>query len=203
MNKYNMVVEEEVMDAISKYDTLSGNIKEDSVYGGYDGVIDSYDNQAPKPTYDKYDFIDDGTAIDIIRFACKSRLVTDGYVLLFMNRAGEFYQITTNSIQLPDSSCMFEQKLKWLKATDSEVVFINVEGESTAIACDIEATQGQLEICLDSLFDKSLEDGRPLNENDQNFYKFPGTKTYMWSDGDHLYVKLASNKQLYQVDGHV
>ena len=203
MNKYNMVVEEEVMDAISKYDALSGNIKEDSVYGGYDGVIDQYDNQAPKPQYDKYDFIDDGTAIDLIRFACGSRLVTDGYALIFMNKAGEFYQITTNSIKLPDYSCMFEQNLKWLKATDSEVVFINVEGESTAIVCDIEATQGQLEICLDSLFDKSLNDGKPLNCNDQNFYKFAGTRTYMWSDGDHLYVKLASNKELYQIDGHL
>ena len=102
---------------------------------------------------------------------------------------------------LVDHSCMFEQNLRWLKATDSEVVFINVEGESTAIVCDIEATQGQLELCLNSLFDKSLDDGKPLNKNAQNFYKFKGTKTYMWSDGDHLYIKLASNKQLYQVDG--
>ena len=46
---------------------------------------------APKPTYDKYDFIDDGTAVDLIRFSCGSRLVTDGYVLLFMNRDGDFY----------------------------------------------------------------------------------------------------------------
>ena len=61
---------------------------------------------------------------------------------------------------------MFEQNLRWLKATDSEVVFINVEGESTAIVCDIQATKGQLEFCLNSLFDKSLDDGEPLNKND-------------------------------------
>lgn len=35
---------------------------------------------------------------------------------------------------------MFEQQLRWLKATDSEVVFVNIEGESHAIAVDIEAT---------------------------------------------------------------
>lgn len=46
---------------------------------------------APKPTYTKYDFIDDGTAIDLIRFAAGSRVVTNGYDLLFMNSSGEFY----------------------------------------------------------------------------------------------------------------
>lgn len=25
----------------------------------------------------------------------------------------------------------------------------------------------------------------------------------MWSDGKHLFVKLASNKQLYQIDGYI
>ena len=224
MNKYDMLIDDQVAEAVSKYDQLtsyvisssveglstmydniisSREVKEDSVYGGYDGVIDQYDKQAPTPYYEKYDFIDDGTAVDLIRFASGSRLVTDGYVLIFMNRHGDFYQITTNSFNLPNNSCIFEQNLRWLKATDSEVVFVNVEGESTAIACDIVATQGQLEFCLNSLFDKSLDDGKPLNENDQNYYKFKGTRTYMWSDGDHLYVKLASNHQLYQIDGKI
>ncbi|MBP5784563.1 MAG: hypothetical protein J6W16_03140, partial [Methanobrevibacter sp.] len=67
------------------------DVKEDSAYGGYDGVIDQYDHMAPTPYYEKYDFIDDGTAVDLIRFGCGSRLVTDGYSLIFMNRAGEFY----------------------------------------------------------------------------------------------------------------
>ena len=220
-NKFNTLVDREVTEAVESYDiigkvdktvydpmagkekTIQVDVKEDAVYGGMDGGVQQYDQMAPKPTYDKYDFIDDGTAIDLIRFSCGSRLVTDGYVLLFMNRDGDFYQITTNAVPLFNKSCMFEQNLRWLKATDAEVVFINVEGESTAIACDIQATKGQLEFCLNSLFDKSLDDGEPLNKNDQNFYKFKGTRTYLWSDGDHLYVKLASNHQLYQVDGHI
>lgn len=61
---------------------------------------------------------------------------------------------------------MLEQNLRWLKATDSQIVFINVEGESTAIVCDLQATQGQLELCLNSLYDKSLDDGKPVNEGD-------------------------------------
>ena len=218
--KYETLVDNQVIDKIEMYDKLgereisayseiSGvykkkvDVDEDAVYGGYDGVIDQYDKQTPGPYYTEYDFIDDGTAVDLIRFAVGSRLLTNGYDLIFMNKHHKFYQITTNSIKLPSEQCMFEQNLRWLKATDSEVVFVNVEGESTAIVCDIEATQGQLEFCLNSLFDKSLDDGNPLNANDQNFYKFKGTKTYMWSDGDHLYIKLASNKQLYQVDGHI
>lgn len=217
MKKFNMFVNEQVAEKISMYDELSGDIKEDSAYGGYSGVIDEYDKQAPDVKYDKYDFIDDGTAVDLIRFACGSRLVTNGYDLIFMNAAGEFFQIATNSIELPSHHAMFEQQLRWLKATDSEVVFVNVEGESHMIAVDIEATEDELEFCLNSLFDKTLDiqkrendddtrlkalDAGPLNQNDQNFYKFKGTRTYMWSDGKHLYVKLASNKQLYQIDGH-
>jgi len=61
---------------------------------------------------------------------------------------------------------MLEQNLRWLKATDSQIVFVNAEGESTAIACDLQATQGQLELCLNSLYDKSLDDGKPINEGD-------------------------------------
>ena len=56
-----------------------------------------------------------------------------------------------------------------------------------------------MEFCLNSLYDKSLDDGIPLNENGQNFYKFKGTKTYMWSDGLHLYAKLATTHRLYKI----
>lgn len=221
MHSFNKLIDEQVAKDISVYDKIGEHevdeydpeigktkkaivdVNEDSAYGGYDVPIEEYDKQAPTPRYDKYDFVDDGQAIDLIRFKVGSRLLTNGYDLIFMNRLGAFYQITTNSIPLPSEHCMFEQNLRWLKATDSEIVFINVEGESQAIAIDLEATQGQLELCLNSLFDKSLDVGKPKNENDQNFYKFKGTRTYLWSDGEHLYAKLASNKQLYQVDGHI
>jgi len=65
--------------------------QEDAAYGGYDGVIDRYDKDAPKPTHEKYDFIDDGTAVDIHRFACGSKLVTNGYELLFIDGKGDAY----------------------------------------------------------------------------------------------------------------
>lgn len=74
--------------------------------------------------------------------------------------------MTTNSIAVPPAVCVAQHGLRWLKATDSEIVFVNVEGESEAVAVDLEATQGQLELCLNSLLDKSLDDGCPLNAND-------------------------------------
>ena len=231
VNRYNQAVDDIVSKEISMYDKigdrevsaysdLSGaytkkvDVTEDAAYGGYDGVIDEYDKQAPGPHYEKYDFIDDGTAVDLIRFGIGSRLLTNGYDLLFMAVDGSFYQIATNSIPLPSHHCMFEQDSRWLKATDSQIVFVNVEGESTSIACDYEATQGEVEICLNSLYDKTVDDTTPqslddiridkcndgpINKNFQNFYKFKGTKTYLWSDGHHLYAKLQSNKQLYKV----
>lgn len=222
MHRYNNTIDEHVAKKISMYDELSNGITEDAAYGGMDGMInhysdveksndlsarpdglvDSYDKQIPKPYYKKYGFIDDGSWLDIVKFASGSKLITDGYDLVFVDSlSSNYYQIATNSIQLDRKPCLYEQNLRWLKATDSEIVFINVEGESTAIVVNVEATQGQLEICLNSLFDKSLDDGRPLNANDQNFYKFKGTRTYLWSDGNHLYAKLESNHMLYQIDG--
>lgn len=200
IHKYNQVIDAKVTEEISMYDVISGDIKEDDVYGGMGNVIHEYDSQKPEPGRVAYDFVDDGTAIDLIRFAVGSRLITDGYDLLFMDNSGIFYQVTKSLIPLPEEhSCMFEQNLRWLKASDSQIVFVNVAGESFALVIDQNATQHQLELCLNALYEKSLDVGRPLNENDQNFYKFKGTRTYLWSDGEHLYAKLQSSNGLYKI----
>lgn len=228
---YNQVIDGEIAKRIQVYDKIgerevsaysevSGNymkkvdVKEDAAYGGYDTQIDQYDHMAPGPYHEKYDFIDDGTAIDLIRFSTGSRLLTNGYDLLFMAKDHSFYQIAKDSIPLPSHQCLFAQDLRWLKATDAAVFFINVEGESTAIACDVDATQGEYELCLNSLYDSTLDDTKPrslddvrlsreddgpFNRNGQSFYKFKETKTYLWSDGWHLYAKLQSSRRLYKV----
>lgn len=86
MHRLDQTISEEVAEDVSFYPD-----QEDAAYGGYDGVIDRYDKDAPKPTHEKYDFIDDGTAVDIHRFACGSKLVTNGYELLFINGKGDAY----------------------------------------------------------------------------------------------------------------
>lgn len=195
MHRLDQTISEEVAEDVSLYPD-----QEDAAYGGYDGVIDRYDKDAPKPTHEKYDFIDDGTAVDIHRFACGSKLVTNGYELLFINGNGEAYQITTNSLELPYKHALVEQDLRWLKASDSCIAFVNIEGESTRIAVDYEATNGELELCLNDLHAKTLDPtGKQTNKDFDNFFKFKGTRSYMWATRDALFVKLESNKQLYQI----
>ena len=195
MHRLDQTISEEVAEDVSMYPD-----QEDAAYGGYDGVIDRYDKDAPKPTHEKYDFIDDGTAVDIHRFACGSKLVTNGYELLFIDGSGDAYQITTNSLELPYKHALIEQDLRWLKASDSCVAFINIEGESTRIAVDYEATNGELELCLNDLHAKTLDTtGKQTNKDFDNFFKFKGTRTYMWATRDALFVKLESNKKLYKI----
>ena len=194
---YDQLVDGIVTEEISMYETLSNDIKEDAVYGGYDSVIDTYDNQVPRPSYDRYDYIEDGSGIVLMNFKLGSKLVTNGYDLMFIDKCGKACNITTNSIKTPSDACVFEQNLRWLKATDSQIVFVNVEGESTAVAMDGYATSGEIEICLNSLHDKTLDTGEPINEDKQSFFKFKGTRSYLWSDGMHLFAKLASNEDLH------
>jgi hypothetical protein len=113
MQKYTNVTNEEVAEAISMYDTISGDIKEDAAYGGYDGVITEYDTLMPTPHCEEYEYINDGTALDIIRFENGARLMTNGYELLFMSKRDvehdrNCYRITTNSSELPNKSCLME-----------------------------------------------------------------------------------------------
>ena len=90
--------------------------------------------------------------------------------------------------------------MRWLKASDSCVAFINIEGESTKIAVDYEATNGELKLCLNDLHAKSLDTtGKQTNKDFDNFFKFKGTRTYMWATRDSLFVKLESNKKLYKI----
>ena len=193
---YDQLIDGTVTDQISMYDTLSSDIKEDSVYGGYDTVIKQYDNQTPRPSQTAYDYVEDGTGIVLMKFKMGSKLITNGYELIFIDKNLSAYAVTTAQTSKPSDACIFEQDLRWLKATDNQIVFVNVEGESTAIAIDYYATKDELELCLNSLYDKTLDSRQPINGEEQNFFKFKGTRTYMWSDGLHLFAKLASNKQL-------
>lgn len=87
--KHDQVVAEEVAKKLSLYDTLSGDVKEDAVYGGYDGTMTEYDCKKPDPVkHAEYDYIGDPTCLDIVRFACGSRLVTNGYDLVFVVAPG-------------------------------------------------------------------------------------------------------------------
>ena len=90
---YDDIVQEEVAKKVSMYDKLGDTeTTEDDVYGGYNGVVKGYDKNVPDPvTHDKFDFIDDGSAVVIMQFGAGSKLVTTGYELLFIDDEGDAY----------------------------------------------------------------------------------------------------------------
>ena len=206
MHKYNQVVDEIISKDISMYDEISSGVTEDAVYGGMDGVISSYDVQEPDPVDDFDDVVEyyeDGTEQTLMVFALGSKLFTDGFCLMFKSNDGIVHKLSAKSKYEPNQRKPTGD-LRWLKATDSQIVFVNIEGQSSCIACDRSATKGALEICLNSLYDKTLDVGKPLNIDqkfEQCFYKFKETRTYMWSDGKCLYAKLESSPVLYCIAG--
>jgi hypothetical protein len=71
-------------------------------------------NSAPQ----KIDFLDNGTAIDIMRFGIGSRLVTNGYELIFCTANSDAYIIAADERKPSVSGAIcFESGLRWLKAT--------------------------------------------------------------------------------------
>lgn len=193
--KFDQLVEESVAKKIEKYDE-----GDQEAYGGYDAVIQEYDQAKPIPyKQQKYDYLENGECLDVIRFKVGSRLVTDGYDLIFINSIGDGYQLTISEDLPLKRGAYFECGLRWLKATDSQVVFMNIEGESTILANDDEATEGEIQMCLNDLHEKTLDLAGDINKNYENTLKFKGSRTYLWATEDHLYAKLASNKKLYRL----
>lgn len=189
--RYDQTVREEITKKISVYDE-----DEDKVYGGYERHDLEYDHTKPNPeTHEKYDYIEDGTALDILRFSSGSRLVTNGYDLIFITANGDAYKVAidTDIMECMKDKAYFEQDLRYLKATDTEVVFVNIEGASFKIVEDKTATQDQINICLNSLFEKTLDVGS-INKNGDTFYKFKGTRTVLIGLEDSLFCRIASGK---------
>ena len=174
--------------------------KQDAVYGGYGSTIHDFDkNIIFNEKQEKYDWIDDGTAIDIMRFESGSKLMTTGYDLLFMTDTKEVFKLTTTAERIPENLGAYaESDLKYLKATDDALVFINILGEPYKIVEDDEVTDGKLIINIESLLDKTADDNK-INSKTGSFYKFRNTRTYLFATRMHLFCKLAGNKKTYQL----
>ena len=197
--KYDQVIDEEVAEKISLYDD-----GDEAAYGGYHGVIKSYDKQSTDVhKAQKYECLEYDQCIDIIRFGVGSRLITNGYDLIFMTcpdgvKNAEGYIVATSSDDNDHQNACFESGLRWLKASKEKVVFVNIEGESMTLAQDEEATKNEIQICLNDLNEKTL-DVSITNKNSDNFIKFKESKSYMWATKNHLFVKLESNDKLYKL----
>jgi hypothetical protein len=191
--RFETEVKEEITNSISLYPN-----QEDAVYGGYDmPERKPYDIQTPNPeTVTDYNYLSPGIGFDIITFAAGSKLTTDGYDLFFVKKSGDIHKLT--SVEHCVHEAYFESGLRFIKATDKMLVFVNIEGVAYKIIEDSTATQYELQLCLNSMFDKTLDTGN-INNNGDNFYKFKESKTLLWATEENLYCKLVSNNVLYKL----
>lgn len=209
--EYEQSVDEEVAEAVSKYRPITGDDGplEDAVYGGYERENDGWDKQdLRRVVHRKYDFLPGGRLLEIAAFECGARLLTDGYRLVYAV-PGEVdpytgepsetgYLLADCDHEPATDSALFESGVRWLKATNDQVVFVNIEGQATALARTDELPPDRLQMSLNSLYDATVDAGRPVNGRRGNFYKFRGTRTVLWSANGGLYVKFAKG-QLYQI----
>lgn len=130
-------------------------------------------------------------------FGCGSRLLTDGYDLLFKPASGRISYVTSSHSGKP-GTVFFDSDTKWLKATDDCIVFVNVEGETQVLAMSHQ--DHTREINIDSLYDVTLvENGKPVNSAGDSFLKFRGTRSLMFATPDGLYAKTKNGICTYRL----
>ena len=90
--------------------------------------------------------------------------------------------------------------------TPDNVDYLNTKSSSkiksivaNKLAENEEATQNELELCLNSLFDKTVYSGATINNNDDNFVKFNGCKSLLWATSNNLFARLASNGKVFKL----
>lgn len=190
--KFEDIVQEEVAKEVSFYDTIDeeGKITEDAAYGGYSGVVHQYDKQIPAMHPDTgFDYIEDGTAIDIMRFGVGSRLVTNGFDLIFVTSDGRGHIIAAGEkTKNAGSGCIIENGSKWLKATDKQVVFVNIEGTAYVIG-----GYDSPSLNIDSLYEHTVMPDDGVNGCYESFIKFGNTRTRLFATQDQLFIVFADN----------
>ena len=193
--KFDNKIETQIKEQIELYTD-----NQDAVYGGYDNHDTDYDkNKINMVTHEKYDWIEDGSAIDIMKFADGSKLATTGYELLFIDNKQQATKIATEDDPLlVDIGSYSESEMKWLKASKDMVVFMNIEGKAFKIAEDFCSTDNNIPTQLDSLLQRTT-DSQLINNDNDCFYKFKNCKTVLFSINDHLYCLFESSKKISQL----
>lgn len=211
-HRYDAVVDEAVAEQVSKYDYIDeeNGVKEDAVYGGYERDDELYDKQDIRTVpHKKYDFITGGRLVEIAVFECGTSLLTNGYDLVFTAPNGQIdpytgepqidgYVVAGCDHEPNVGEAAFESGMRWLKATNEQLVFVNVNGQSTIIAKSDDLPHDRLQINLNSLYDATVSADKPVNGKRGNFYKFRGTRTVVWSTPTGLFVKFA-NGEFHQI----
>jgi len=154
-------MDEVVSKEISEYDQYEN----DAVYGGYEREIRNHDRRSVDPSkVERMEFVDDGSWIEMFRFHDGSMLVTDGYELYYVDTKGCCCKITAVEDKHVIDQNLVPSGIQYLKATDNALFFVNFDNRACKICEDPSITQGEIEMCLNSLIDTTF-DGKTNNES--------------------------------------
>lgn len=187
---FNNTIDEQIGKEIGKYDDKHN----DDVYGGYERKDEEYDKQKIDNTSsDNCIFIDDGTYINIFTFHDKSSLKTDGYDLYFITP--DNYCCKISYVEDKKINCnLIKNGLQYLKATDNALYFVNFDNSVQRICEDDSITNGEIELCLNSLIDSTYSTGSQNSEGDF-YYKFIECNTVLMSLNGHLYCRFGNKER--------
>ena len=173
---------------------------EDAAYGGYDNDQVKYDQRQNKHEKERHDltFIDNGQMIHIMDFACGSKLLTDGYDLLFQNAKGTYDVVAMLEHRPVVNAAVFSSNTKWLKASKDCITFTNIQGQTTKLADNDEADTKTLQLCLNDMFN-TTDDSEGINKHGDNFIKFKGCRSVLFATAYGLFAKLENSEKLYCV----
>jgi len=121
-------------------------------------------------------------------------LVTDGYELYYVDSHEQCFKLTTVEDKHTINENLVVSGLQYIKSSDNALFFINFDNKCCKICEDESITHGEIEMCLNSLIDTTL-DIKDHNKPGQYFYKFRESKTVLISMNDNLYCRLGNDKR--------
>jgi len=181
--------DEMVEKEIARYDDENS----DAVYGGYERKIKPHDKRKVdiKDESTNFEFIDDGSYIEMLTFHDKTKLITDGYELFFVDTHNNCHKITSTEDEHIIDQNLVASGIQYIKSTDNALFFVNFDNRSQRICEDESITQGEIEYCLNSLLDTTY-DTKDNNESGNCYYKFRESNTVLISLNDHLYCRFGN-----------
>lgn len=89
--------------------------------------------------------------------------MTDGYELYYVDSKTQCYKITMVEDVRTIAENLVASGIQYLKATDNALFFVNFDNRVCKICEDPDITQGEIELCINSLVDTTF-DGPSHNE---------------------------------------
>lgn len=164
---------------------------EDAAYGGYEldpATLPSYDREDVRNVeHAEHSQIDPGQLLEVHAFGDGSKLATDGYALVFVDKRGAATAVVPSYGNLHIGKALYESGSKWLKASREQIVFSDVAGETTVLASVADLSETTR---LETLESRTVDFGGETNERGDQFFKFRSCRSMLVSDGSSLFAIL-------------